>query len=303
MISDVSRRVRLWALVPAAAGLLLVGACSDDPPDPVGNSNFGEILASVTTTGYAPDFPETFEVAFAGGGAESIDAVDGETVLVGAPAGPIEVSLSELPANCTAGTNPQTVTVVAGEEVTADFTVTCAAVTGSGTVDFNFTGVDIDPELTIVVDSGTAGERIELASTAAPFQILNLTPGDRELRITGLAGNCAITQAVDTITVTVGADAQTTFEAVCSPNVGDLVVNVTTTGATPDPDGYSVELDGAAPAAIGVNGSVTFDDISAGPHTVVLAGAEANCTIAQATRNVTVAYAETTTVDYTVTCP
>ena len=53
----------------------------------------------------------------------------------------------------------------------------------------------------------------------------------------------------------------------------------TTTGGTPDPDGYTVSVSGGGSQPIGNNGSVTFSGLTAGSHTVTLSGIASNCTV------------------------
>src|SRR6185295_2286334 len=47
------------------------------------------------------------------------------------------------------------------------------------------------------------------------------------------------------------------------PTTGNLTATTSTTGSDQDPDGYTVSVDGGAGQAIGVNGSVTFSNLSA----------------------------------------
>lgn len=62
-----------------------------------------------------------------------------------------------------------------------------------------------------------------------------------------------------------------------APLLGAIDVSVLTTGADPDPDGYSVKLDGSDFARVPVNGSVTLDGIELGLHAVGLGGLASNC--------------------------
>lgn len=62
------------------------------------------------------------------------------------------------------------------------------------------------------------------------------------------------------------------------PSTPSLRVEVSTTGEMPDPDGFSVLVDGQ-PRSIAANGSVTFSDLPAGQVEVSLAGLEFNCQV------------------------
>jgi len=84
---------------------------------------------------------------------------------------------------------------------------------------------------------------------------------------------------------------------------GDLNVTTATTGSDPDPDGYTVTVDGTTSQPIGSNGTVTFSGLSAGTHTVALSGVAANCSVSGGnSQTVTVASGGTATTSFTITC-
>ena len=86
------------------------------------------------------------------------------------------------------------------------------------------------------------------------------------------------------------------------PATGQLTVTTTTSG-TSLPSGYTVTLDGTTSQSIGINGSVTFTNLTATSHTVTLKGVPGNCTVSGGTsRTVTVPSGGTATVSYSVTC-
>jgi hypothetical protein len=65
------------------------------------------------------------------------------------------------------------------------------------------------------------------------------------------------------------------------PSTGTIQVTVHTIGALPDPDGYSLTLDGDAlsASAIGANGVLTIPRLSDGIHSLRLSGVAANCAL------------------------
>ena len=63
------------------------------------------------------------------------------------------------------------------------------------------------------------------------------------------------------------------------PTTGFIQVSTTTTGAELDPDGYTASLDGNSERSIGLNGVITFTDVSTGEHQVDLSGLAANCSV------------------------
>src|SRR5687768_1447186 len=56
-----------------------------------------------------------------------------------------------------------------------------------------------------------------------------------------------------------------------------LRLAVTTTGPSPDLDGYSYSLDGNLPAPLGPNELVVVTGLVAGPHDLVVDGVASNC--------------------------
>ena len=88
-----------------------------------------------------------------------------------------------------------------------------------------------------------------------------------------------------------------------APRSGALRVSLTTTGAEPDPDGYSVIVDGATTLAVGANGSITLTDIAPGTHTVRLEGLAANCSVSGgADRELIVVAGREVTAAFAVSC-
>jgi WD40-like Beta Propeller Repeat len=138
-------------------------------------------------------------------------------------------------------------------------------------------GGPADPDgYSLAVDGG-AGQAL---GTNATLTVLDLPAGDHELTLGGMAPNCVLAGPNPrTVTVTSGATARTTFEAECSTPTGSIEITTTTTGESPDPDGYSAALDGAPAQPIGSNGTVTFAGVPAGDHTVGLTGVTPNCTV------------------------
>ena len=85
--------------------------------------------------------------------------------------------------------------------------------------------------------------------------------------------------------------------------VGSVTATTTTTGLNVDPDGYSVAVDGGAGQSIPVNGTVTFDGVSASSHSVALSGLAANCTVTGANpQTVSVPSGGTATAAFAVNC-
>jgi hypothetical protein len=67
------------------------------------------------------------------------------------------------------------------------------------------------------------------------------------------------------------------------PTTGDLTVTTSTTGASLDPDGYTVTVEAVTSADpsdhVATNGTVTFFGLEAGDYTVTLSDVASNCTV------------------------
>jgi TolB protein len=87
------------------------------------------------------------------------------------------------------------------------------------------------------------------------------------------------------------------------PSTGTLEVTTATSGDEPDPDGYTVQVDAGVTQAIGAAGSLRNSSVSAGSHTVQLAGVAPNCgVVGENPRTIGIAAGEMTTVTFQVSC-
>lgn len=306
------RRLGVTALI---ASLVAVAACDDDPLDPNDPSRFGQIDVTVTTAGYAPDFAEGYEVGLEGGGALEIDVND-EATLVGAPAGSNTVVLDGVPDHCTATNNPATVSVTAGQTAATTIAVTCTAVTGGITPVFTLTGAaeDLDTEVGLIIVDETEHDTLTdfLVDPAAPGELLHFLAGPHTVFFdsASVATNCAIVDpATATVDVSLGAStAATALTLDCVPNVGDLTVNIATSGVNLD-DNYTLTIGEAAPVNVGVNGAAEFNLVRVGEVDVTLGDIAPNCTVAgggaageDATETADIVFGEMAVVDFTVVC-
>src|SRR5205814_1782793 len=157
----------------------------------------------------------------------------------------------------------QTVTVPAGGSAEAAFTITCTQLTGSVTVTTSTSGGTPDSNgYTVTVTGG--GSKAIGTNDSVTFQ--NLVTGSHTVTLSGIQSNCSVSGAASRpVTVTAGTSATAAFAVACPtppPPTGSLTVTVSTTGGTPDPDGYTVTVGGTGGGSqhIATNGgSVTFD--------------------------------------------
>jgi hypothetical protein len=107
--------------------------------------------------------------------------------------------------------------------------------------------------------------------------------------------------------VTSGQTATVTFAVNCPtppPPTGDLTVGASTSGGTPDPDGYTVTVDGGQSRTITINGSTTYAGLTAASHSVAITGLASNCTVSGSNpRSVNVPAGSTASTTFAVDCP
>ena len=175
-------------------------------------------------------------------------------------------------------------------------------------------GQPLNPVVVSVVDS--AGTRVAGADTLITIA---LGAGPSGATLSGTVTTHAVNGAarfadltIDkpgtgyTLTATVAGlkpDTSAAFDVMAPPpTTGDLTVTTTTGGAGTDPNGYTVSVDGVT-KSITVNGSVTYNGLTAGNHSVGLSDVASNCVVsAQNPRTVAVSAGNTTQTSFAVTC-
>jgi hypothetical protein len=262
----------------------------------------GTLEIVTTTSGPEPDADGyTISVDGAAPAAVSVNATVRQA---GVPAGTHTVELSGLAANCTVSGDPRlSVSVAANAVATAAFAVTCAPTTGAIQVTTT-AGDPADPDgYQLIVD----GVTIEAIATAATVTLPGVSPGTHSVALDGLADGCQVDgDNPRSVPVAAGDTAAVAIAVTCappSPDAGTLEVTTQTGGAEPDPDGYTLSVDGGAARAIGVNATVSVGSLPAGSHRVELAGAASNCAVGgNNPRNVNVPAGGSATVTFAVTC-
>ena len=162
-------------------------------------------------------------------------------------------------------------------------------------------GADLDADgFLFSLDSGESAR----IGANARLVVSGLPAGDSRIALDDIADNCTLAGDNPRPISLVAADtARVEFHATCVALAGSVRVITTTTGQDPDPDGYSVTLDGGPAQAAGANDSVTFGGITTGSHVVALADVAGNCTVAGGTsRQVMVAADRRTEVRFQIGC-
>src|SRR5436190_284256 len=139
-------------------------------------------------------------------------------------------------------------------------------------------GADPDADGYAVTLDGAAPRTVGVNGTLV---LRDLGTGAHSVTLAGLAANCtAGGENPRAVTVRAGDTLQVAFAVVCVAVTGTIEIKAATSGADVDPDGYTVQVDGGTTAALAVSGTTRFEGLSAGSHTVTMAGAAANCPIA-----------------------
>ena len=128
--------------------------------------------------------------------------------------------------------------------------------------------------------------------------------GTREVTLDGVASNCAVQNgATRSVDVTAGNAHPVQYIIDCSALTGDITVTTATSGASPDPDGYTVALDGTASMPIASNGTATFAAVATGQHSLLLSGVAPNCTVGGSNpHNVTVSAGVAASATFSIAC-
>jgi len=131
-----------------------------------------------------------------------------------------------------------------------------------------------------------------------------LEPGSHSVRLDGMAANCSAGgDNPRVISVRAGETTTVTFQVTCTPTTGSLEITASTMGASPDPDGYTISLDGSERGTIGASASVTLDALTAGSHNLGLGGVAGNCQVqGDNPRPVSITAGASATVSFAVVC-
>jgi hypothetical protein len=210
-----------------------------------------------------------------------------------------------------------TIDRLAGVVLAASLVLTITLACGDGDGDGGgSTGPDptgsIEVTLTVAGDAPDADGCVFTVDGASQRRIVSgesttytgLSVGQHEVAISDVAGNCQVLGEVTrSVSVTADQTATVTYAVSCAQDVGSVAISVSTVGEDQDADGYEIVVDGGAPAAIGINGSMTAGGLTPGDHTVALEDVASNCSVAAGNpRTVTVVAGQTASAAFAVTC-
>jgi hypothetical protein len=277
--------------------LVAVAACGGDEGGPTGPTE-GSLEIRTVTSGEVP--PEGYTYRVDGQPAQPIGSNSTATRADLEPGAHV-VQLAGLPDGCTASSdNPQTISIVAGSTAVAPFSINCVPPLGTLQVAVTSTGA-APASYDLVLDGTSQGP---IGSTAIRA-LENIPSGAHSIGLSGLPANCeAGGENPLSATVRTGNTTEISFAVSCvepAPETGALSITTNTTGN--DPDGYRIAVDDGARQPIGMQGTLTLQNVAAGAHSVRLMGLATGCTPAAPNpQQVTVAAGTTATVAFSVNC-
>ena len=145
--------------------------------------------------------------------------------------------------------------------------------------DVSSTG-SMDPDGYTVWVDGSASQAV---GTNGLVTFSGLAAGDHEVALYGIAPNCTVgtldkgSNNPRGVSLVAGVGGSIDFSLGCG-SWGELFVSTNTSGVDLGA-GYAVTVDGGASQTIAANGNVTFTQLYAASHTVVLSGVAGNCTL------------------------
>jgi hypothetical protein len=263
----------------------------------------GTLEVTTTTNGAEPDL-DGFMVQMDAEPAQPI-APTGSYRSTNVAPGNHTVALDGVAGNCTVGgENPRTVSVVAGRITTVALEVTCQATSGTLQITTTTTGPSPDADgYTILLDGSDQGA----LGTGSQVTLSGIAPGDHLVGLSGVSANCNVEgDNPRVVTVSAGGSSSAAYTVTCSappPNPGSLRVQTSTGGSDRDINGYTLTLDGAPRGPIGVNGTMTVENLVAKTYSVTLADVADNCAVQGANpRSIAVTGGARAEVTFTLSC-
>jgi hypothetical protein len=222
--------------------VLLLGLLSAGCSDPLG-PNPGALRISLSVVGIDED-PDGYEFTV-DGRHPTLLRVPGSTTLT-ISAGRHTVALGELASNCAPiSATVQEAMVSPSDTASVAFAVECRAVTSVVEVATVTTGSDVDPNGYYVSLDGGAGRSIW---SSGVIHYIGVAEGLHDLALSDLAPNCTVSGPNPRTGIQVATGGlvrdtvHVTFDVACAPTTGAVRIITSTSGTSPDPDGFLVAV-------------------------------------------------------------
>jgi Tol biopolymer transport system component len=163
----------------------------------------------------------------------------------------------------------------------------------------NTVGSDPDPDgYTVAIVT-----QIKPVGVNGSVTIDGLSPGTHSVTLGNVDNQCSVDQNPKAVTVFEGQTTPVSFSVECGETTGTLQVETVTEGSPAGNGGYTVTVDGTQTQPISPTGSITFEGMAAGSHTVQLEEVPGNCTVNSSNpQDANVEASGTATVQFAVTC-
>lgn len=200
----------------------------------------------------------------------------GTVVITGLAPGTHALKFGGTAINCAASPGNRQVVVLANDTTDVEFDVTCGMAIGRVSVSLQLTGGQFDADgFTIALDQGTPMTGVRSFASLDSVRV-----GTHSVRLGGLAANCSAPQLERSVVVEYARTVSVNFQVTCTPVFTELRVQVSTSGADIDPDGYFVVTDDDLPdVPVGANASISVQKVVGRTYSVRLADVAPNCTV------------------------
>lgn len=178
------------------------------------------------------------------------------------------VALADVAGNCTVGgDNPRPVQVIADSSTATTFEITCIATAGVLQVVTSTSGPNPDSGYTLALDGSDVGT----VGANDTVRTADLVTGEHTVRLGGIALNCRLVgDPQRTVAVPSESYVETTYEVLCTDQVGEVTIVTSTSGSILDPDGYEVEIEFGGSIPIGTDETKSVGSVAAGVTRVTL---------------------------------
>jgi PKD repeat protein len=263
-----------------------------------GGGGTGTVAGTVTRSSGGPIAGATVTVA-PGGSATTNGS--GQYSVASVAVGSGTVTVSNLPAGCTAPAAKNYSIAAANQTAVVDFVVTCDGGGGAtGTVSGKVTratGEAISSATVTAVPGGSA-----TTTATGQYSLANVPVGTGTVTVTNLPAGCTAPAAKNYSITAAGQVATVDFTVSCGGTGGaGTVTGVVTRSSGGAIAGATVTVAPGGSATTSPAGQYTVSNVPVGSGTVTLSNLPAGCTV-PAAKNYTVASGETVTVNFSVTC-
>ena len=289
------------ALVACVVVMLAASACGDSDDSGTDPGPRGDFFVRTVSTGEELDF-SGYDVRVNDVFATLIGPND-SVHFASRAVDTYNVELAEVAANCVVtGDNPRPVLVIADSQTGTTFEIACVATAGVLQVVTATSGEDPDDSYTLAIDGLAAGS----IGANDTVRAEDLETGEHTVRLGGIALNCRLVGDPEREVAVPREDTiETTYELVCTDQVGRVRIITSTAGVLPDRDGYEVEIEFAGPIPVESIDTVTVGSVASGVTSVRLleASVAGNCSVeGENPRSVTVVAGEPVTAYFAVAC-